>query len=87
MQRSHEEILRVFDHLGLDARGRVFEGSNGYLVSSTEPRRSPAVDHLIALARSCATDQPLYVAALGCVTNIASALLLAPDIVDRLVVV
>jgi purine nucleosidase len=87
MQRSHEEILRVFDRLGLNAQGRVFAGSDGYLASSTEAKRSPAVDHLIALARSSATDQPLYVVALGCVTNIASALLLAPDIVDRIVVV
>ena len=31
--------------------------------------------------------EPLYVVALGCVTNIASALLLAPDIVERIVVV
>ncbi len=87
MQRSHEEILRVFERLGLDAQGRVFEGSDGYLVSSTQAKRSPAVDHLVALARSCRGDQPLYVVALGCVTNIASALLLAPDIADRIVVV
>lgn len=87
MRRSHEEILRVFDRLGLDAEGRVFAGSDGYLVLPTEARRSAAVDHLIALARSAAADQPLYVVALGCVTNIASALLLAPDIVDRIVVV
>lgn len=87
MQRSYEEILRVFDLLGLDAGGRVFEGSDGYLASSTQARHSPAVDHLIAVARSCAADQPLYVVALGCATNVASALLLAPDIVDRIVVV
>lgn len=87
MLRSREEVVRIFDRVGLNPQGRVFAGSDGYLESPMQARRSSAVDHLIALARSCAEDQPLYVVALGCVTNIASALLLAPDIVDRIVVV
>ena len=45
------------------------------------------MDHLIATARAGDGSAPLYVVALGCVTNIASALLMAPDIVDRIVVV
>jgi purine nucleosidase len=52
------------------------------------PVHSEAVDHLIATAREHTPDgPPLYVLALGCVTNIASALLLAPDIAERIVVV
>ncbi|HEU5295295.1 MAG TPA: nucleoside hydrolase, partial [Burkholderiaceae bacterium] len=42
---------------------------------------------LIATARATAPDDPLYVVAMGCVTNVASALLLAPEIVERIVVV
>ena len=87
MERSHDEIERVFDLLSLPSSGKVFRGSEGYLASPAEARRSAACDHLIALARSADPEQPLYVVALGCVTNIASALLLAPDIVDRIVVV
>jgi purine nucleosidase len=87
MRRSLDEIHRVFGHLGLPAQGRVFAGSAGYLPSETEPLRSDAAEHLIALARACDEAEPLYVAALGCVTNIASALLLAPDIAQRIVVV
>ncbi len=87
MRRSHEEILRVYDKLGLNSNGSVFKGSDGYLTSESQPLRSDAADHLIALARGCPPGQPLYVAALGCVTNIASALLLAPDIAERIVVV
>ncbi len=49
---------------------------------------SPAVQHLVATARAHARpDQPLYVLALGCLTNVAQALTLAPDIAPRLVVV
>ena len=87
MERSYDEIERVFDLLSLPSSGRVYLGSAGYLTSPTDPLRSAACDHLIALARSADPQHPLYVVALGCVTNIASALLLAPDIVDRVVVV
>ena len=87
MQRSYDEIINVYDKLGLPSAGRVWRGSAGYLRSRTEALHSDEVEHLIATARSSPPDQPLYVLALGCVTNIASALLLAPDIVDHIVVV
>src|SRR5262252_5829066 len=82
MARSHREILTVFDKLQCASEGRVFRGSAGYLPAAQEPLRSEAADHLIAAARAAPADDPLYVVAMGCVTNIASALLLAPDIVE-----
>jgi purine nucleosidase len=88
MARSFEEIERVVRLLRLDPAGRVWRGSTGYLPSPTEPLASDAVEHLIASARATPADaEPLYVVALGCVTNIASALLLAPEIAERIVVV
>ncbi len=87
MERSYQEILKVYDKLGLPSSGRVWRGSAAYLPSADEPRHSAAVDHLIATARAGIAGEPLYVVALGCATNIASALLLAPDIVERIVVV
>lgn len=87
MQRSHAEILKVFDLLRLPVQGRVFRGSPSYLASAEAGLESEAVHHLIQTARAGTADDPLYVVAIGCVTNIASALLIAPDIVDRIVVV
>jgi inosine-uridine nucleoside N-ribohydrolase len=88
MARSHDEIVRVFECLQLDPNGRVWRGSAGYLPDAREPLASDAVDHLIASARATpAGAEPLYVVAIGCVTNVASALLLAPDIAERIVVV
>ncbi|MBU1360899.1 MAG: nucleoside hydrolase [Gammaproteobacteria bacterium] len=87
MRRSLDEIRRVFGLLGVEPEGKAFAGSAGYLTSRTEPRPSDAAEHLIALARASDAADPLYVVALGCVTNIASALIMAPDIVDRIVVV
>lgn len=88
MQRSFDEILRVFDLLRLPSANRVFRGSAGYLVDERTPLLSDAVTHLIAAARATPPGgEPLYVVAVGCVTNIASALLAAPDIAERICVV
>ncbi len=87
MERSLHAIEAVFDALGQRHDGRVHRGSAGYLTSLEQPLRSDAAMHLIRAARATPADEPLYVVALGCVTNIASALLLAPDIAERIVVV
>jgi purine nucleosidase len=88
MTRSFDEIVRVFGLLRLPHAGRVFRGSAGYLADERTPLMSEAVEHLIATARATPADsEPLYVLAIGCVTNIASALLAAPDIARRIVVV
>jgi len=85
MESSYEEILVVFEKLGLDPKDLVLRGSPGYLTSLDAPIQSPATAHLIerALAQD---DRPLYVAAIGCITNVASAILLEPSIVERIVV-
>jgi len=85
MQLSYEEILRVFERTGVASEGKVFRGSDGYLPSVDEPLDSPAVDRLIELAMAPG-DDPLYVVAIGCVTNVASAILKAPEIIKKIVV-
>ncbi len=88
MHRSFDEIVRVFELLRLPHAGRVFRGSAAYLADQHTPLLSEAVEHLIASARATPADgEPLYVVAIGCVTNIASALLAAPDIAERIVVI
>ena len=87
MERSHTAILEVFDKLGLPDSGRVLRGSTHYLASIDTPEHSEAVEHLITTALATPDDEPLYVVAIGCVTNIANALLLAPAIAERIVVV
>jgi len=86
MERSYEEILRVFDRLGDKPDGLVFRGSTSYLPGPDTAVESPAVADLIARAES-ATDAPLYVLAVGAITNVASAILLKPAIVENIVVV
>lgn len=87
MARSVDAIHRVLDVLGIADDARVQRGSTGYLHDLSKPLKSDAADHLIATARATPEGDTLHVVALGCVTNIASALLLAPDIAQRIVVV
>ncbi|MDX1524161.1 MAG: nucleoside hydrolase, partial [Anaerolineae bacterium] len=85
MELSYQEILTVYDKLGLDPTGQVFRGSPDYLTSLVEPISSPAAEHLIERAMA-GGDEPLYVAAIGCLPNIASAILLEPEIIKHIVV-
>lgn len=86
MEKSYDEILLVFEKMGLKPDGLVYRGSTRYLTSLEDPVRSPAADHLIALAKTASPDDPLYVAAIGCPTNVVSAMLLAPEIIHNIVV-
>ena len=87
MERSFHEIERVQDLLALQQRPAAMRGSPSYLRSLDEPISSDASEHLIATAMGMPTDEPLYVVALGCATNVSSALLLAPEIAQKIVVV
>ena len=85
MELSYREILTIYEKLGIDTGGQVFRGAPGYLTSLEAPIRSPSAEHSIERALAPA-DAPLYVSAIGCVTNVASALLLEPKIIDNMVV-
>lgn len=85
MEKSYEEILRVLDRLGHDHVGLVHRGSTSYLPGAEEPVDSDAARDLISKAMQ--GEDPLYVLAVGAITNVASALLLEPTIAGRIVVV
>jgi purine nucleosidase len=86
MLKSYDEILRVFERLGRPHDGLVFHGSPRWLPATDQPIPSPAADDLVARARG-GGDGPLYVVAIGAITNVASAILAAPEIIERIVVV
>ena len=87
MEKSYEEILRLLQRLHVDPTGKVFSGSTTYLTGRDQPERSPAALDLIEKAMASPDDDPLYVAAVGAITNVASALLIEPEIVRKIVVV
>ena len=87
MEKSYEEILRLLKFMNKSAEGFAFRGSNRYLESIETPVKSPAVDDLIKKAMASSPENPLYVVPIGCITNIASAILTEPKIIERIVVV
>ncbi len=84
MEKSHEEILRLLERLAIAPQGLVFRGATDIL-RGDEPQESAAVDDLIAKANAAA--DPLYVVAIGALTNVASAIVKDPSIIERIVVV
>ena len=86
MELSFREILLVCEKLGIDFAGKVFRGSDCYLAGYEAPVESEAARHLVELARTASPDEPLYVLAIGALSNVASALLLAPEIIGNIVV-
>lgn len=87
MERSYHEIFHVYDLMNETRFHDVtFRGAKTFLKSETEPVRSPAVDDLIERAMQYTEENPLYVIGIAAATNIASALLIKPEIKDKIVI-
>lgn len=85
MERSYQEIMTLQKLLGTDIP--TFRGSTGYLPDEKTAVESEAVQHLVALAQNYSADKPLYVVAIGAITNVASALIADPSIAEKIVIV
>jgi inosine-uridine nucleoside N-ribohydrolase len=86
MEKSYEEILRLLDRLDVSPGGFALRGSAGFLSDWNHPCRSEAALDLIERAMT-GNDEPLYVVAIGAITNVASAILIEPVIAERIVIV
>ncbi len=86
MEKSYEEILRLLDRMEISSDNFVFRGSTNYLSNFENPQKCAAVTDLIEKAMQPNKDL-LYVVAIGAITNITSAILLEPEIINRIVVV
>lgn len=87
MEKSYEEILRILAKLDKPTEGFAFKGSTRYLTDLKNPERSPAALDLIEKAKASGPDDPLYVVAVGAITNVANAILIEPSITRHIVVV
>lgn len=88
MEKSYDEIKKLLVLAGrTDLAASTFKGSERYLDNEKTPVESDAMRDLITRARSYSSEHPLYVAAIGAITNVASAIIAAPDIIDKIVIV
>lgn len=85
MEKSYNEIFKILLLAGEECD--VFRGSEKYLDDENTPVISSAAEDLVQRAKNYSPEKPLYVVAIGAITNIASAILLNPDIIENIVVV
>lgn len=85
MERSYNEIIKVLSLLKEDVA--VFKGSEQYLSDEKTAVISPAALDLAERANSYSPENPLYVIAIGAITNVASAILLNPKMIENTVVI
>jgi purine nucleosidase len=87
MEKSYQEILHLLKMLGKSPDGFAFRGSDRNLKDISVPVRSEAALDLVKKAMDSTHEDPLYVVAIGCITNVASAILIEPRIVENIVIV
>lgn len=87
MEKSYQEIIRLLKFLGKSPEGFAFRGSDRYLEDVKRPVKSDAALDLIKKAKTATPGNPLYVVTVGCITNVASAILIDPSIIENIVVV
>ena len=88
MEKSYQEIFTFLQLCErMDMEPNVYRGSTSYLPDEETPVISDAASDLVARSKAYTSENPLYVVAIGAITNVASAILMDPSIIERTVVV
>ncbi len=87
MRRSYEELVRIRELMKLPEHPPIYYGAEAYMPGADEPVMSDAANDLIRRAHDSSPDDPLYVVAIGAITNVASAIVHDPSILENIVVV
>jgi purine nucleosidase len=87
MEESREEIDLLLHLMGREQQVRVANGAPTAIPDEQTPRESAGAQLIIAESKLASRQEPLFVAFLGPLTDMASAILLDPDIINRDVVV
>jgi purine nucleosidase len=87
MEESREEIDLLLALMGLEQQVIVANGATTGIPDEQTPLDSEGAQLIIAESKRAAAREPLFVAFLGPLTDMASAILLDPEIVHRDVVV
>lgn len=88
MEKSYNEIINILNLTNRnDLKTSLFKGSENYLSDEQTPVISDAAEDLVKRAMNYSPEKPLYVVAIGAITNVASALLINPDIAKNIVIV
>jgi len=87
MEESRDEIDLLLALMELEQQVTVANGASTGIPDEQTPRDSEGAQLIISESKTASREEPLFVAFLGPLTDMASAILLDPDIVNREVVV
>ncbi len=88
MNKSFDELVNIVKLAeGDEFLDKVFKGSKCYLPDEKTPVESPAADFMAELANDYTPEHPLYIVAIGAITNVASAILKNPAMKENTVIV
>ena len=88
MEKSYEEIVKLLRLMHKDdLKDIVFKGSRTYLRDEETAVESEAAEFMAKLAAGYSPEKPLYIVAIGAITNVASAMLKDPEMKENCVVV
>ena len=88
MRKSYDEILKLLELAKQEKlKECVFEGSESFMPDETTPVESKAAAFMANLAEKYSSERPLYIVAIGAITNVASAILKNPAMKENCVVV
>ena len=80
MEKSYEEIIKILGFMGREEFSEnVYKGSRTYLPDENTPVDSDAARLIVRTAKKYTPDDPLYIVAIGAISNVASAILMDKD--------
>ena len=80
MEKSYDEILKLLSLMGMeDMKDKVYKGSERYMPDESTPVESEAADFMARMADNYSPENPLYIVAIGAITNVSSAILKNPN--------
>ena len=84
MVKSYDEIIKILKLAEReDLIENVYKGSTQFLDDENTPIVSQAAKRLVETASGYSKENPLYVVAIGAITNVASALIMNPEIAEK----
>lgn len=84
MEKSYDEIIKVLSLTDPAYKTPVFHGSTTSIDAVGDAVESDAAENIIRIVRE--SDEIVYIAAIGAITNVASAIMKAPDIKEKMCV-
>ncbi|MCL2518679.1 MAG: nucleoside hydrolase, partial [Oscillospiraceae bacterium] len=85
MLKSYNELKNITSLTNPNHKIPIYHGSRNYLPDKQTPVESPAADNIIKTALE--SEGLVYVTAIGAITNVASAIIKCPEIINKIAVI